>query len=222
MPLTPGTSNATKSSNIVEMMNAGRPQDQAVAAAMRMARDNRKRRAEGGAAKPIAAKATMHHSGPIMSSVAGRTDHLPMHVPDGAYVLPADIVSGLGEGNTMAGFKIAKNLPKLFAQTFYGKKKAGAGMPMGVGSTPYGSPKGAPYDQEAMPYDVPEPHADGGKARGVPIVAAGGEFVYSPEEIMAFGNGDLSAGHKILDAWVTHYREHLIKTLRKLPGPRKD
>jgi len=85
------------------MMNAGRPQDQAVAAAMRMARDNRKRRAEGGPAKPIAAKATMHHSGPIMSSVNGRTDHLPMNVPDGAYVLPADIVSGLGEGNTMAG-----------------------------------------------------------------------------------------------------------------------
>jgi len=226
MPLTPGTSNAAKSSNIVEMMNAGRPQDQAVAAAMRMARDNRKRRAEGGPAKPIAAKATMHHSGPIMSSVNGRTDHLPMNVPDGAYVLPADIVSGLGEGNTMAGFKIAKNLPKLFAQTFYGKKKAGTGMPMGVGSTPYGSPKGAPYDQEAMPYDVPKPHADGGEAvgaaRGVPIVAAGGEMVYSPEDVMMFGNGDLTTGHAVLDAWVPHFRAELVKTLRKLPPPKKD
>lgn len=222
MPLTPGTSNATKSQNIVEMMNAGRPQDQAVAAAMRMARETRKRRAEGGIAKPTVEKPMLHHSGPIMSSVNGRTDHLPMNVPDGAYVLPADIVSGLGEGNTMAGFKIAKNLPKLFAQTFYGKKSAGAGMPMGVGATPYGSPKGAPYDQEVMPYDVPEPHADGGKARGVPIVAAGGEMVYSPEDVMMFGNGDLATGHAVLDAWVPHFRAELVKTLKKLPGPKKD
>lgn len=45
------------------------------------------------------------HVGPIHSPVAGRTDHLPMHVPSGSYVIPADIVSALGEGNTMAGFK---------------------------------------------------------------------------------------------------------------------
>lgn len=46
------------------------------------------------------------HVGPIHSSVAGRTDHLPINVPSGAYVIPADIVSALGEGNTMAGFQI--------------------------------------------------------------------------------------------------------------------
>lgn len=44
------------------------------------------------------------HTGPIHSPVAGRTDHLPMHVPAGSYVIPADVVSGFGEGNTMAGF----------------------------------------------------------------------------------------------------------------------
>lgn len=43
--------------------------------------------------------------GPIPSNVCGRTDHLPVNVPAGAYVLPADIVSGLGEGNTIAGFQ---------------------------------------------------------------------------------------------------------------------
>lgn len=45
------------------------------------------------------------HTGPIHSSVEGRTDHLPMHVPGGSYVIPADIVSSYGQGNTMAGFK---------------------------------------------------------------------------------------------------------------------
>jgi hypothetical protein len=223
MPLTPGTSSATKSQNIVEMMDAGHPQDQAVAAAMRMARQTRKRRAEGGHIDPptVEKPVTTHHSGPIMSSVAGRTDHLPMHVDDGSYVLPADIVSGLGEGNTMAGFKVAKALPKLFAETFYGKKRAGAGMPMDATETPYGA-EGTPYTNEAMPYGVPEPHADGGKARGVPIVAAGGEHVYPPSDVKMFGNGDLARGHAILDAWVPHYRAQLVKTLKNLPGPKRD
>ncbi len=59
--------------------------------------------AKGGRASKV-------HSGPIHSAVAGRTDHLPMHVPSGAYVIPADIVSAMGEGNTMAGFKHAESL----------------------------------------------------------------------------------------------------------------
>jgi len=51
-------------------------------------------------------KATPCHAGIINMAVGGRTDHLPMHVLEGSYVLPADIVSALGEGNTMAGTKI--------------------------------------------------------------------------------------------------------------------
>jgi hypothetical protein len=50
------------------------------------------------------------HHGPIPSPVAGRTDHLPMHVASGSYVIPADIVSALGEGNTMNGFKIVDDM----------------------------------------------------------------------------------------------------------------
>lgn len=81
-------------------MRAGHPQKQAVAAAMNTARQAR---ATGGDVRKT-------HVGPIHSSVAGRTDHLPMHVPSGAYVIPADIVSALGEGNTMAGFKILNDM----------------------------------------------------------------------------------------------------------------
>lgn len=44
----------------------------------------------------------------------GRTDNLPINVPSGAYVLPADIVSGLGQGNTLAG---AKALDAIFHET---------------------------------------------------------------------------------------------------------
>ena len=53
--------------------------------------------------------------GPIPSDVCGRTDHLPVNVPAAAYVLTADTVSGIGEGNTIAGFKALNG--------FYGKQK---------------------------------------------------------------------------------------------------
>ena len=56
--------------------------------------------------------ATNLHTGAIKAPVAGRTDHLPMHVPSGSYVIPADIVSAIGEGNTEHGFDIIDYMVK--------------------------------------------------------------------------------------------------------------
>lgn len=56
--------------------------------------------------------ATKLHTGAIKAPVAGRTDHLPMHVPSGSYVIPADIVSAIGEGNTEHGFDIIDYMVK--------------------------------------------------------------------------------------------------------------
>src|SRR5215472_12241131 len=36
----------------------------------------------------------------------GRTDTLPINVPSGSYVVPADIVSGIGQGNSAGGAKL--------------------------------------------------------------------------------------------------------------------
>lgn len=105
MPLLKGKSQETISSNIREMMHAGHPQQQAIAAALSQ---YRRARAEGGVSEKI-------HVGPIHSNVAGRTDHLPINVPSGSYVIPADIISAMGEGNTMAGFK--------YANRVFGKQK---------------------------------------------------------------------------------------------------
>jgi len=41
--------------------------------------------------------------GPVVGATGGRADELPVEVPSGAFVIPADIVSGLGQGNTLAG-----------------------------------------------------------------------------------------------------------------------
>lgn len=48
--------------------------------------------------------------GMIDSDIPGRTDEIPMKVASGAYVLPADIPSALGQGNTMAGKSILDNI----------------------------------------------------------------------------------------------------------------
>lgn len=193
MPLKPGSSQDTISENIAEMVRAGHPQDQAVAAALNTARDSRKR---GGRIKV--------HKGPIHSSVAGRTDHLPMHVASGSYVIPADIISALGEGNSMAGFKVAQSIFSV--------------------PGPYGQRAGAmPYGGGSMPYGQPAPHkADGGETDAVPIVAAGGEYVISPDEVTHIGGGSLDDGHKILDAFVKKMRKKTIRTLQSLPGPKKN
>lgn len=267
--------------------------------------------------------------GPIHSHVAGRTDHLPLTVESGSYVLPADIVSAGGEGSTIAGFKVLR-------RTF-------GGTPYGQGAHPYGQ-KGGPYG-EPLPrasggrtkaagilflspekevllmrragkdhhgeYALPAGHiekgetaekaarretqeeagydhdgglspfmhsskdgvdfttfvahsekfkpklndehddaiwvkpseaeklplhpgvrsaidklrtgkAHGGSSSGVPIVAAGGEWVIPPHHVAQVGNGDLDMGHRVLDEFVKQVRKELIGTLQKLPGPKRD
>lgn len=167
MPLKKGKSRNVISQNIKEMMESGYPQRQAVAASLETARRSR---AGGG-------EAMKTHVGPIHSLVAGRTDHLPIHVPSGSYVIPADIVSALGEGNTMAGFRVLNDM--------FGIQKLG--------------------DEPA-----------------VEIVAAGGEYVVSPNAVLRVGGGDVDSGHRSLDEFVKKYRAKTVSTLKKLPGPKRD
>lgn len=122
-------------------------------------------------------------SGLIDSAVPGRTDKHPMGVKPGSYVIPSDIVSSIGEGNTAAG-------AKAFTEMF--KTKA------------------------------PQGFADGGDVEPVDIIAAGGEVVLTPEQVLEVGGGDLEAGHEILDAMVKRIREKTIRTLKALPGPVKN
>ena len=89
---------------IVDFLKSGAPQEDAVALAM----EEVKKRASGGSAMgakrdsgKVAPKAGLIHS-----DVPGRTDEHPTNVPEGSYVIPAAVVSGLGQGNTMAGSSI--------------------------------------------------------------------------------------------------------------------
>lgn len=162
-------------------MNQAAPKsDKAISKALRLAKQVK-------APEPVTpiGEATKLHTGAIKAPVAGRTDHLPMHVPSGSYVIPADIVSAIGEGNTAHGFDIVDYMVK--------QRMASGGDVNEMGS---GDP--------------------------VAIVAAGGEYVIPPEAVVGFGGGDMDAGHKALDEWVKFERANTIKTLQKLPPPKKD
>lgn len=149
------------------------------------------------ASQPYAPK--IGHVGGLLSPVAGRTDHIPLDVPNGAYVLPADVISGLGEGNTIHGTEVAKHL--FHTKVHVPKIHAGGG--------------GHHHGRSAGGV------SSGGPGDTVPIMAAGGEFVISPETVSSIGGGDMKHGHRILDEFVKKVRTNTIKTLKKLPGPVK-
>lgn len=151
------------------------------------------------------------HAGMIHSPIPGRTDKIGMNVRGGSYVLPADVVSGMGQGNSMAG---ASALNKLFGQGPYGDKMRG-----------FGTPKvnfGHPMRMASM--RMPRIAKAGGVEAGgdhVPIVAAGGEYVIPPEVVKRIGGGDMKHGHEILDHLVLHIRKKTIHEMKHLKGPKK-
>lgn len=190
MPLIKSSSKQAVSENIRRERDAGKPQRQAVAIALDVQRRNR---AAGGQVPWFVRQQASHlnHVGPLRSPVAGRTDHLPIKVPGGAHVIPADVVSGLGQGNTENGFHV---LNRVFPAAH------------------------APH----LPMRSGKGFADGGDVGGVDILAAGGEHVLGPEQVMAIGGGDAKHGHNVLDAFIRAVRAQNIKTLQKLPGPSRD
>ena len=152
MPLIKSGSRAAIGENIREMQAAGHPHDQAVAAALSNARKYGAHMAGGGFTPPMGerfAQRQMMHQGFLHSTVPGRTDKLPISVKGGAYVLPADHVAALGQGNSLAGADIVNKMFKM---------------------GPYGTPPAALHGTGAkVPHlnlRAPMPHADGG---GIPL-----------------------------------------------------
>lgn len=207
---------------------------QALAIALHVAGLNRPKRADGGASPPWYVKneaRSMLHTGAIQSAIPGRTDHIPMKVPNHSYVLPSQHVSHLGENNTAAGFS---RLDQMFKSGPFGSTLPtihhGRGVP------------GAP-GARAVTFQAPKKgqFADGGAPEGdddgVPIMAAGGEYVVHPDHVAKLGMEALreqygdkahitpheawAAGHEILDGWVQRTKQHHAKTIKGLPGPAK-
>jgi len=206
MPLIKSGSRAAVSSNISEMVHSGYPQKQAIAAALSNARKYGRKAGGGGVNTGSLAARGLAHSGMIKSPVPGRTDKLPITVGGGAYVLPADHVAALGQGNSNAGSDILNKILKMGPHATAGIGKIGTNLRAG---------------RVTQPKLKLGKMARGGRPEHVPIIAAGGEFVIPPEKVAEIGGGDMKRGHQILDEWVTSTRKKHIKTLRGLKPPKK-
>lgn len=168
----------------------------------------------------------------LHSSVPGRTDKLPITVNGGAYVLPADHMAAIGQGNSIAG---ANMVNKMFKMGPYGSPAGGihaarntiprlgfktaAPMPAKP-SFPKLARGGAGFWQEHK--------GSAGRVKSrlhrhepVDIVAAGGEMIIPPEKIVE-KFGSLKRGHQILDEWVNSTRRKHIKQLKGLKPPKKN
>jgi hypothetical protein len=166
-----------------------------------------------------------HHGSPEIKSgllthpTAGRTDRLPMDLPSGSYVLPADVVSGLAEGNTLAGARV---LDMMFSTNPYGiKTKGPAGGGVGI---PHAGDPTHPFTGGA------EYNKRGGQTHKVKVIVAGGEYLATPENVAKLGGYPdiqpdfqkaLNHGHDVLDHFVLHIRKHNVNETRKLPPPKK-
>ena len=155
----------------------------------------------------------------INSTVPGRTDRIAMRARTGSFVIPADVVSGLGQGNTMAGAKMWGDMLAHGAGGGGGIKRAPA--------TPNVNPMGrarAIAGPIARPPAPPRPmktFAEGGEVDDgtTPIVTAGGEMLVDPEIVTALGQGDSKAGTKMLCDAVEMIRKQVQAYQRKLPRP---
>lgn len=165
--------------------------------------------AAGGSAEGVAGPDKDLTLGPILSAVPGRTDAHATHVPSGSYVIPADIVSGRGQGNTIAGSEALKRLFKI------------------------GGLKRQSSVKNALKPPMPKMRADGGlvpmeeapqepAVNPVRVNLAGGEIVVPPENLLDTVHPDLKTAHEIMDAWVIQERKNLRKELGRLPPPVKE
>lgn len=217
MPLAPGSSRAVISKNIDELTHHGsreRPHDQIVAIALHNA-DKYQHRAVGGglsmpspsfsdrgAARELQMGDTFHPGGLFTGGAGGRTDQLPRAVAADSFVIPADVISGIGQGDTMAGSKIMDGI---------------------LSSGPFGTrlPRGRRADGGNA--------SDGGISH---VLVAGGEYLVNRDKVAELGRrvrlggksrarSDLAAGHEALRTMVDKVRKHQKKFLASAPKPKK-
>lgn len=129
---------------------------------------------------------------------SGRADTMKATVPAGTYIIPADVVSAIGDGNTLAGAKV---LDKYFGQ----------------------DPTAQAQTASPPPPAQPSPGLGGRAAAGppVPIQASGGEYRVLPSTVAKIGSGDIDHGHDILDHFCTGIRAAYAKKIKKLPKPKR-
>lgn len=153
----------------------------------------------------------------LHGTTPGRADSVQTTAPGGSYVIPADVIAGLGEGNSLAGARVMSSI--------LGTGPYGISLPRGGGGR--GAPRPpSPLRQAAKGGTIPifpEKRAAGGVKgkQETPVLLSHGEYVVEPHHCERIGKGDIKAGHRILDSWVLEQRKKQVKKIKSLPPPVK-
>lgn len=193
---------------------------------------HRRHLAFAGVVSPFSRQNIYAEEAPIQGFLGGdtlgRADAKNASVTSGAYVMPADVISGLGMGNSLAGAALTQ---KWLTTGPFGMPEPRGGR----GSGPPRPPSGL---------RTPEPpYAKGGGApiaKGaqdpVPVALSDGEFVIKPEIVAHHADlgglplddhdpkhyeAALKRGHDILDHLVLALRAKHLKETAALPKPAK-
>jgi hypothetical protein len=160
-----------------------------------------------------------HPSGLVHNFGPGRTDTVPMSVASGSHVVPADVLSGLGEGNSLAGAHAMSVAMKTGPGGI--SLPSGPHKPMALPRMPSmthmargGDPQFEGHPIKIAKGNVPEHQG------GVRCIVAGGEWVCKPDEVQRISYKG-KHGHAALDQWIVDRRAKDVKTIRNLPGPVK-
>ena len=174
-------------------------------------------------------------NGFLSGSTGGREDAIQTHAEPDSFVIPADVVSGAGEGNSLSG---ARRIQIALETGPYGTQQPPQRRGMGIPRAP------APYRDNSMnndlaqitrqlgaakPSETPDLSAEskGGGLRhsaagkSMPVALSHGEMVVPRRLVLLWGNGHAKSGHKILRQFVLEQRKKNIEDLKKLPPPAK-
>lgn len=166
------------------------------------------------------AHAMDHPSGLVHSFGPGRTDTVPLSVAAGSHVIPSDIVSGLGEGNSLAGAHAMSVAMKTGPGGI--SLPSGPHRPLALPRMPRmthmargGDPQFEGHAIKIAKGNVPE------HMGGVRCIVAGGEFIFGPDDVRRVLPYKGKTGHEAIDQWILDRRAKDVKKIKSLPGPVK-
>ena len=149
-------------------------------------------------------------SGYLHGATAGRADALKGTALSDSYILPAEEIAGLGEGNSLMGARVIQSM---------------------LNSGPHGIPQQRQHAGRGPPHppsgrEPAEFQAKGGGVQhheGQPttkVALSHGEYSMSPEEVMRFtGRKDRASATRVMDLFTMELRKRHIKDLSGLKPP---
>lgn len=171
----------------------------------------------------------------ISGEGSGRFDKNNVSLPSSSYILPADVIAGLGEGNSLAGARVMDSILSSMPHGIAPPREGGRHPMPRPPSDPqlaqglFEGDTRAPIQPETATGGTP----DRKEEKTVPIKDADGEYRVLPEQVAAIGQyywsrnkttptweQALKRGSGILDEFVREERGRNIKELRSLHGPK--